>query len=668
MTPPRLPRPLLVVAGLAVVAGLGMVFVGGFRTGVSWDETYHVLRMRNFLGPGWYLLDGDLQGDHPGPWEDQAYVYAPVAMILLHAWTLLWGVDGSGLVSGSAEAFALRHVGVGLISAVGIAAAAALTRLVLGSWRWGLVAAAFLVALPLWTGQSMFNVKDVPVATGYTLTTLGLALVVGSRAPRRLVLGGGVTLSGLVLAVGTRPGIWPGLALAFAGAGVLALARSGRVPRLGVIVASGVAGFLVLLAVYPAAFSTPVTLLLDSALESSRFGGHVGFWWYVPLWLLVEVPSLLLVLGTTGALVAAVRIVRRRTEVTTAYAALALVLLQGFALPVLASVRQSNLYNGLRQLLFAAPPLAVLAAVGTAALLAAVPERGRGLRMAAGGAVGLALVAPLASQLAMFPYNYGTTTALANVVAANVSSIPEIPTDYWRTSVRELAPKIPADGWVTCTPLTDDEGRYLRFSNDSHDDCATDPIGPLAPYDDLRSGSWDGGPTRFLAVQTGTSTIADNCTEIARVTRWLIWRPVTMSYVATCDLALEPYPAAGLSFDGAGEGSSYLLGGWSYRHGDPGIALTGSSASLGVQLPTDWHGSLALDARVLDGDGLRLTVNGETLATRRDGDHLTATVPARTVAAYGERRLVVGLADPAGDARLLSLDLTPRPTDGRASS
>ncbi|HEY0952464.1 hypothetical protein, partial [Nocardioides sp.] len=192
------PRPLLAVAAVVLVAAVVMVFAGGWRTGVSWDETYHVLRMRTFLGPsGWYVLDHDLHGDAPGSWVGSAYVYAPVTMLLLHAWSMLTGVDSSGVVSASASAYAVRHLGVGLLSLPALAAVAVLARLLLRSWAWGLVAAAALAAMPAWTGHAMFNVKDVPVATGYTLASLGFAVVATARAPRLLVAGAATAAAGV---------------------------------------------------------------------------------------------------------------------------------------------------------------------------------------------------------------------------------------------------------------------------------------------------------------------------------------------------------------------------------------------------------------------------------------------------------------------------------------
>lgn len=521
------PRPLLIVAAAVLGCATVMVFAGGWRTGVSWDETYHVVRMRNYLGdPGWYLLDGDLLGDAPAPWEDQQYVYAPVTMVLLHGWAQLWGVEGAGEVSASATAYVVRHLGVGLLALPALAAVATLARMALRRWSWGLVAAAALAAMPEWTGHAMFNVKDVPVATGYTLTTLGFAVVATVGRRHQMAAGAVTAATGIALAAGTRPGIWPGLALAATAA--LVLARGDRVARAMAAGSAIVAGVGVIALVYPAPFGSPWAALTGSVLESSKFDGTSSSRWYVPAFLLTDVPTLLLLLGGLGVVLAV-----RRLRDDPAHVVLALVLLQAGALPLLGILRASNLYNGLRQLLFAYPALAVLVAVGAAAVCAR--------RRRAWPVVAAALVVPTVVQAQLFPYNYAYASVPGAVAAPLVGErwpTYDLPTDYWRTSVRELAPSIPRGGFVTCQPHTED-GVFVRRSNDGTANCATDLIGPLAPYDDRRRGSWDASPDAFLVTMSGVDRIGANCTRLADVTRWRYWREVTMSYVARCDL-VEP--------------------------------------------------------------------------------------------------------------------------------
>ncbi len=655
------PRPLVLLAGVAVAVGVAMTVVGAWRTGVSWDETYHVMRMRNYLASGWYLLDGDLLAGEPGPWEDQRYVYGPVTMGLAHLWSMAWGLEGAGQVSSSPEAFAARHLVVALISFVGVASTAVLTRVVTGRWTWALVAAALLVSVPTWTGHAMFNVKDVPVATGYTLTTLGLAVLWVSSRLRHQAAGCATIAAGIVLAVGTRPGIWPGLVLAGAPVVLLALRQRDRV-RLSLLVTALGTAALALVLVYPEAFGAPVDALLGSALESSRYDGRQGDWWYLPLFLLIELPTLHLLLGAIGVVACVRHFAREDQPAGRLRLVLVLVLLQALALPAIAVARESNLYTGLRQLLFAAPALAVLATLGVQAVLRAGRGRGVVLRRAAPALVGVALVSPLVAQAQLFPYNYAYSSEPATIVGPMAAAHDrewEIPTDYWRTSVRELAPLVPVGGLVTCSPSYDEEGRSVPYSHESHQNCATDPVGPLAPYDDARSASWPDPPTQFLAIDTGTELTGANCRPLAEVTRRLHWRTVTMSYVASCDLVLEPYPPAGLVFSGDGTGGQVLLDGWSQHRADPGIGLLPGAdpARIGLTLPGDLsEGPVVLRATTTGASEVSVTANGAPVTVTTSGTTLTARIDAATVQAYGEERLVLGFS--GAGLRLLTLRLT----------
>ena len=260
---------LVVLAVTTVLAVLGAV-----RTGITTDEPIHVMRLRNFFDTGWYALDWDYGGAGPGGDGTNTFVYAPVTMLLLHGWSVLWGVEGWGEVATTPHAYDVRHLGVVVIGLVGLLAVAAIGRVVLRTGG-GVVAAAVLAATPLWTGHEMFNVKDVPVATGYTLATLGL-LLLGPRRARRPALRVGRAAAwppGWCSTLGTRPGMWSGLSvlLVVAVVGVLALPTT-RAPPLvalaelvGVVRGAGAA----LVAIYPNLFGSPLRALPRTSESSS---------------------------------------------------------------------------------------------------------------------------------------------------------------------------------------------------------------------------------------------------------------------------------------------------------------------------------------------------------------------------------------------------------------
>jgi hypothetical protein len=170
------------------------------------------------------------------------------------------------------------------------------------------------------------------------------------------------------------------------------------------------------------------------------------------------------------------------------------VLLQALLLPTLGVLRQANLYTGLRQLLFAAPALAVLVAVAIATLVAV------GTRRWVPWVAAAALVLPVLAQLQLFPYGYAYRSPVALVGAPVVVERDpswELPTDYWRTSVRELAPAVPSVGAVTCSPSRDADGGFRPYSHESHDDCARDPVGPRSRRRALGRRRRQGGRPRL---------------------------------------------------------------------------------------------------------------------------------------------------------------------------
>lgn len=685
----RLPAPptaLVAVAGLVAVATTAMAVAGAWQTGTSWDEAYHVGRMRSFLEHGWYLLEGDLDGDRPGSWEDQAYVYAPVTAILMHLVATAVGVEGAGEVSASAEAYAVRHLVIVVIGLAGTVAVGATVRVLLGSWRWGLVGVAAVGAIPMWTGHAMFNVKDTPVATGCTLVTLGLVLLcaragvpgaAGRPGRGRVAYAGAFAalLAGWLLAAGTRPGIWPTLVASHVAAGVvLGLARraaegrtepasttSSRAAWAGVLGVPVVA-WCCLLAVYPAVFSTPVRALWESATSSSRFDGRTGQWYYVPALLVGEMPLLLLALALLGTVVALRRVLAPGDGPRELL--WLLVGTQAFTLPVLAVVRESNLYNGLRQLLFMVPPLAVLATLGIAVLVAAARRDGR--RAVAGGVlalVALAILAPTVAQARLYPYNYAFASWPSYAVAQAAD------TDYWRTSARELAPRVPGDGWVTCSPALDEERRSLRRSLDGDEDCAATLVGPLAPYADARGPAVGIGPTEFWALSTGPRRLGTNCEEVAAVTRpgplfglgALVGMPShdVMTRLGRCQLVLPAYDGGRATFGPGGDAGDLELGGWTAHSTLAGIGLDGERAQLGLALPTDVGGPGTLELE-LDGTAA-VDLNGVALdpEPRDDGGPWTAAVPVDALDAYGDGRVVVTVSRlDAAPVRLHALTLT----------
>ncbi|MGD9960781.1 hypothetical protein [Nocardioides sp.] len=636
---PRLPRSLLWVCAAVVVAAVAMAVVGSSRSGISWDEPYHVMRLRNYFDHGSYALDWAFAGDGPTSDATNTAVYGPVAMLVLHGLTVVLGVEAWGEVSASASAYEVRHLGVVMIGLVGTAAAAATTRILLGCWRWALFTAAALLALPMWTGHLMFNIKDVPVATGYTVMTLALVAMLSPSVGHRVVRVVGLA-AGVVLMVGTRPAM---LSAVVAGLALIAAFRvaAPRLPQVRTTLHEAVLGVgvaaAVLLLVYPTVFAHPALLLQSTEQSASFRDGRSAVYGYVPFHVLAQVPLLLQGFFVVGLLVS-VRFIQQgwRREPVRAVQ-LTLVGLQLALLPLLAIALHSDVYNGLRQLLFASPAWAVVVTVGAAKALGRAqtsnqtpnqtpkqthkqtPSQTRTRTRTMTGLVAAALLLPMLDQAQLFPYQYTYFNVALDATGVHVAS------DYWRTSVPELMPRIPTDGQIVCGPTRSGNEKAPeamvagRYSSDSSVDCRIDPLGPLAP-------AWVAGGLpltstiphdEFYVIIDRDHPVPSNCEREAGVTRERHLREIQMTYVARCRLAPSPLDATPVTFTRPALEPNMLPGpwafapqGWVLRDSPDAIDAPGVSASLTFTAPA--RCVVQACALVVEGDSppdLAATVN-----------------------------------------------------------
>lgn len=664
------PRALVGVAVVVNVVAVVMVLQGAWSSGVSWDETYHVQRMQNFLDHGWFIIDSQVEGGRPGSWVIDEYVYGPATMILLHAWTWLVGGETWSDVAVTERAYALRHLGVALLALLGVFASAVITRIVLRSWGWGVVGGAVLMSIPMWTGHSMFNPKDISVASGLTWVTLGLMMILRAAVPRWFALVGMVLVfAGSYLTLGTRPGMWAAIAASCTTALVLAAlgTRSRQVRPLSSAAAlvSGplLAAAVGLLVMYPAAFGTPGRLLVESASASSDYAEDLaGFWWYVPVSMAVSIPVLALVSGAIGTF-GGLRTVlgglsRPDREVTD----LALVGVQTLTLPLVAIVMEASLYNGLRHLMFAVPTAAVLCTVGLNKVLDAEAGRERSYRAVVAAVIALGLLGPVASQIRLFPYNY----TYSNVIAEGAGLEPD--TDWWWTSAKELAAAIPSDEFVSCVSKISDDGMAHPVGVDLSSDCAVNPIGTLAPY---RAAFRDASEvvvadTQFLMLAATTADVGTNCRVIDTVERPRVMGTALMGYVAVCEV--EPHAITKpVLLREAGAEQVSILEGWYATTGDAeGLLARIGTARLVIAAPADWVGErLRLTLSGRSSDALEgLSVNGVRLEPRLiaagEIERIAVMVPGELTTRYEDGRLVVAVDTEAvaqGNFELRRLDL-----------
>lgn len=402
----------------------------------------------------------------------------------------------------------------------------------------------------------MFDQKDIGTATGLTVFSLGLILLLQSHSRRidpRTACSVGLIGLGMILAIGTRVSMVAPITLGvILGVGLAGLCL---VRDLGVrlalkplaywiasLLSSGVMACGALVVIYPLVFANPLSNLLPAIRQSGNFTYYPyrPSRTYVLEWLLIQTPLVLLFLSSIGTLAALLVVFRRcarrpqRPSADAQMLGLAVVLVQALAVPIFVIVVNSILYHSLRHLLFIFPALALLATMGVWVIIQWMNQQStrrptwtlRGVFVI----TLIGLLVPTIDQARLFPYAY----AYFNPVARAIGIEGRWPTDYWRTSWRELYTKISTSDFAVC-PDT------IRFPDDTMYDwpveqsfsCAyetkVNPFFYEPPNYDVSTGRfW------FLRENAGQIYVPKNCRLHSRVSRPLGLGEITLSYLGHC--------------------------------------------------------------------------------------------------------------------------------------
>jgi len=351
--------------------------------------------------------------------------------------------------------FETRHLLNGMVGIVGLVGAAKLGRR-LGGPRAGFAAALLLVLIPNYYGQMFNNPKDIPFAVGCIWATYYLVRIVPflPRPPLRLVLKLGIAI-GLAMAVrvgGLLLLCYLGLMLCLYGAWRAVAAR-----RLSLLVDIGwtsfwrlflpvaIIAYALMLVFWPWAQSDPIRHPLQALAVFSKeiFWAKVLFdgqllsasnlpWDYLPVFIALALPELVLALLLAAPAVALLHLARRgawRVE-----RVLPLFML-GFTIvfPVVYAIAANAvLFNGMRHFIFVLPPIAVAAALVADRALERLAKFE--FRRPVYAALGLYALAHLSIMVMLHPDQYVYYNGFVGGVAGAENRFK---LDYWANSFAE---------------------------------------------------------------------------------------------------------------------------------------------------------------------------------------------------------------------------------------
>jgi hypothetical protein len=429
------------LAGVALALAALLVLFTFSDYGVTWDEDVH--NWYGILALNYYLsLFADQRALHWLNLYNYGAAFDMVAAALNRFSPL--GV------------YETRHLLNGFIGILGLAGCWKLGR-ALGGPRAGFFALIFLLLTPNYYGQMFNNPKDIPFAVGGVWATYYMVRILPALPRPKLPL-----LLKLGLAIGLALGVRAGGLLFLCYLGLLLVLSTGwqaaAARRLSVVFAAGwtslwgvllpvaAIGFAVMLVFWPWGQHDPI----GNPLRALAFFSHETFpfntlfdgrfvpasdlpWEYLPTYILLALPELVLVLLIAAPVLAAIALTRpgfgwRREAVLGFF-------LLGFTIvfPVVYAIAiKAVLFDGMRHFIFVLPSIAVAAGLTmdrAARLLSEVPYR-----QAIYAALGLYGVAHVATMVLLHPDQYVYYNAFVGGVDG---AQRKFKIDYWANSYAE---------------------------------------------------------------------------------------------------------------------------------------------------------------------------------------------------------------------------------------
>lgn len=440
---------------IRLITILVLIGVLGFATipkyAISWDEeaSMKVVHVNHDIVTG--------IKDYYSHLEYYGTLFNLAADVLYKGQEIITAPISDGTSDGTDEfrvRIALKHRFTFLLSLVTYVAVAGLVGILAGfAYAW--LGPLLLMLIPRFWGHSYFNPKDIPFAMMFTVGTLcGTWLIrYYHRQQSKVSLGlNGTTVYSALY------GILVGCA---AGARIDASVLAGFVPLVDVLlrwqrgeklkqilrfgqfyaVMLGTC-ILTIVTIYPASWANPLRWYLRAfnfyykedwphtvLFNGSSIPAKTVPWYYLPTWVGITTPVVVLLLFLAGLILATLKY--RRLSVGQ-QACLLLLGLQILGLPVFAMLYQATVFDGLRTALYLLPAIATISAVAIAWIYQLLRRRLAKLALVA-GLITLAL--PIVVDMTqLHPYEYVYFNRAVGGLAAASEGFE---TDYWGLSMAE---------------------------------------------------------------------------------------------------------------------------------------------------------------------------------------------------------------------------------------
>lgn len=432
-------------AGILLVIAIVLAVLAP-KAAVNVDEQLHYPHAKKVVN--WYFTGG----------EDQSCLHTPVTNLKYYGQSVDNLTALINRVFNVEKEFLLRHYTGALFFLLLLLVAGILSHEVTGSWVVATLTVLALLFMPRLSGQAFGNLKDIPFATGYLA---GILMIIRFFKTFPHVTWKTIVLLGLAIAftVSVRAGGF--ILFAYLGLGILVYfalkpfyliqivsTKPVFVRLLGQGAVVLIVGYFSGLLFWPFAlqniFIHPVESLqvMEHYKVSIRqiFEGEMMWstqlpWYYLPEWFLISTP--VIVLAGVGVFlvqwlweVASKMKINSQTFVES-------FLLFAFIFPFIYVIAiKSNMYSGIRQMLFILPPITILSVWGLYRLIKQFLGRNKIAYQLGMLFFTLAIIWPVRHQAATFPVDYVYFNQLAG---GNKEAWSNYEYDYYFHGIKQAA-------------------------------------------------------------------------------------------------------------------------------------------------------------------------------------------------------------------------------------
>ena len=138
------------------------IYHGAMTIGYNIDEPYHLIDGQNWILRFSYVTE------YP-----TSYIYGPLIGGISNLINTLIGNGSIGSYIHNALTFQVTHLITAFVGLMGTIAFLLLRKTMNIFHYVGLLTVFILLSIPVWTGNLFHNLKDIPLATGYTLISTG---------------------------------------------------------------------------------------------------------------------------------------------------------------------------------------------------------------------------------------------------------------------------------------------------------------------------------------------------------------------------------------------------------------------------------------------------------------------------------------------------------------